>query len=141
IISIDNLNNKNGWTHMEKKALQSLASSIGGTIMRQMTEQDLITSRKEAIKANEAKSEFLAAMSHEIRTPMNAIIGMADLLIDTELTQAQQQYVDIFRKSGESLLAIINAILDLSKIESGQMVLVSESFNLRKLIENSSDVF
>lgn len=140
-ITIDNINNKDGWTHMERKALQSLASSIGGTIMRQMTEQDLITSRKEAIKANEAKSEFLAAMSHEIRTPMNAIIGMADLLIDTELTQAQRQYVDIFRKSGEALLSIINSILDLSKIESGQMILVNETFNLRRLIENSSDVF
>lgn len=141
IISIDNLNNRYGWTHMEKKALQSLASSIGGTLMRQMTEQDLIKSQKEAIKANQAKSQFLAAMSHEIRTPLNAIIGMADLLIDTELTKAQEQYVNIFRKSGESLMSIINAILDLSKIESGQMALVNEPFNLRKLIESSSDVF
>src|SRR3954468_1085371 len=74
-------------------------------------------------RANQAKSEFLATMSHEIRTPMNAVLGMAELLRDTHLTAEQRNYVDIFQRAGTNLLALINDILDLSKVESGNLTL------------------
>jgi len=76
---------------------------------------------EEIARANQLKSQFLANMSHEIRTPMNGIIGMANILKDESLTNDQKEYVDIIRNSADSLLIIINDILDLSKIESGQL--------------------
>jgi signal transduction histidine kinase/ActR/RegA family two-component response regulator len=97
-------------------------------------EQSLISAKNEAMKSSQAKSEFLARMSHEIRTPMNAIMGMADLLKETELSEDQQYYVTIFCKAGEVLMALINDILDLSKIEAGEVSLENIPFDLSKLL-------
>lgn len=91
-----------------------------------------------ALEANRAKSEFLATMSHEIRTPLNAIIGSADLLWETTLTEEQAEYVGMFRRAGSTLLAVINDVLDLSKIEAGHLELDPITFDLADLVEQSA---
>ncbi len=106
-------------------------------IERSMAEAERL--RREAVEASKSKSEFLANMSHEIRTPMNGVLGMTELLQETELSSQQQEYLNVITTSGEALLNIINDILDFSKIEAGKMELECVEFSLHDLVEGVCD--
>ena len=109
---------------------------VGHDIDKQKkTEAELIKSKEEAEKANKAKSEFLANMSHEIRTPLNAIIGFTDILTEEEKSPEKLEMMNLIKQSGDSLLEVINAVLDLSKIEAGKVRVLNEVFNLPESIK------
>jgi hypothetical protein len=109
----------------------SLALNITSTVRY---EEQLKDERKNAEAANRAKSAFLANMSHEIRTPMNGVVGMAELLNDTELDEEQRLYTNTIKNSGEALLVIINDVLDYSKIEADKLVLHPDTFDFERCI-------
>ena len=103
------------------------------------TERELIAAREAALEGSRAKSDFLSSMSHEIRTPMNAVLGMADMLWESDLTEEQRRYLDIMRNNGVTLLDLINDILDLAKVESGQLRFEEVDFDIRELIDKAAE--
>lgn len=146
-IGFDDCHTDRLWTSDEESILSTMAAVLGVVIKRNQIAEQLIKKNIEldkAIfeteKAAKAKSEFLALMSHEIGTLMNGVIGMTGLLLDTILTDAQREYVNTIRLSGEQLLVIINDILDFTKIESEKLELESIPFLLNECIEDSFEL-
>ena len=105
------------------------------------TERALVAEREKALKASAAKSEFVASLSHEIRTPMNAVLGIAEFLMETPLSEEQRRYVRAILGNGAALLDLLNEVLDLSRIESGQLVLEETAFDLVDLVERAAETF
>jgi len=108
---------------------------------RKIIENDLEKTKNKALIANNAKSDFLRLMSHEIRTPMNGVIGMTELLMETELNEEQNDLLKSLKTSGNHLLTIINDILDFSKIESGKINIINNRFDLNSCIEGVIEIF
>lgn len=124
----------------QRNALSIIAKHVMNQLELRMKNFQLATQKKIAERAVFAKDSFLANMSHEIRTPLNAIIGFTDLLAQTKLDIIQRDYIDSIQIAEENLLLVINDILDLSKIESGNLIIDAQPFNLRKTLKHIYDL-
>ena len=128
-------------THVDITERNTIARQLEQAVQTmEQQNQALIAAHKQALAATEAKSAFLASMSHEIRTPLNAIIGMADLLQETSLGPDEADYVQRFSRAADHLMDLINSILDLSKIEAGELQLEQIPFNPRELVTAVRDL-
>jgi signal transduction histidine kinase/DNA-binding response OmpR family regulator len=125
------------WTELEVSIMGTFINAFEKMISRSQMEEEIEISRKEAELANDTKSRFLANMSHEIRTPLNGMVGTIALLSRTAMTNKQKQYTEILDKSTQSLIYLINNILDLSKVEAGKMELLIAPFAIKSLINDT----
>ncbi len=129
------------WDEVEFSTLSVFRNSLEMAIERHLIEESLKDSKKQAEKANIAKSQFLANMSHEIRTPINGIVGMLNLLDYTSLSNEQKSYIKEAQNASKILLHLINDVLDISKIEAGKMILEKTKFDIKKLVEETVSLF
>lgn len=135
-LGVDTFRAPRAWRQLDVQMLELLADLVATALSRSAAEKALLLARKEADRANQAKSEFLSRMSHELRTPMNSILGFAQLLeYDDALDPEQQDNLHEITKAGEHLLELINEVLDLAKIESGHIDISLEPVALRPLAE------
>ncbi|MBE9207786.1 response regulator [Nostoc sp. LEGE 06077] len=135
------------WSSFETHLLRQIADQVGIAIaqaqllnVETQQREELEVARRQAELASQTKSAFLANMSHEIRTPMNAVLGMTSLMLETPLNQEQQDFIETIRISGNALLSLINEILDLSKLEAGEMTLETLNFDLSICVEEVLDL-
>jgi two-component system, sensor histidine kinase and response regulator len=124
----------------ESKESGGYAGTFQDVTQYKTAEDELRRAKTEAEAAVKAKGEFLAKMSHEIRTPMNGVIGMTNLLMDTHMTSQQREYAETIRRSAESLLLLINDVLDFSKVEAKRLIFETIDFNLQETIEGSLEL-
>lgn len=129
-IGFDSVRHEREWSAEHISLLRLAGEIIAGALKRERYELSLLAAKQIADEANKAKSEFLASMSHEIRTPMNAILGFSEILLNTIEDEKSKGYLQAVLSSGNTLLSLINDILDLSKIETGQMEIISEPIHI-----------
>ena len=132
-----------GPRHRGASLLSEYCGQLGTVLDRRSPGYALVTARQQALQrmleakaSDDAKTKFLANMSHELRTPVNGVLGMLELVRHTQPGPRQQHYLETARRSAETLLGIINGILDISKIESGKIELEQSPFDLRDVVED-----
>lgn len=140
-IGFDAVRKERVWSEEHISLLRLAGDIIAGSIFREHFEKAILEAQRKAEEANRAKSEFLANMSHEIRTPMNAILGFSEILLNTTDDERDKGYLSTIMSSGRTLLSLINDILDLSKIESGQLEVQEEPLNIHNILNEMIQVF